>query len=132
MSDRTKPDQREPDGRVLALAAARAAAEKQAEGVLVLDVRGPIVITDYFVIASAETDRQAKTVADEIQRTLKEMGASPARREGEVEGRWILLDYVDVVVHVFGKEEREFYGLERLWSDALPVDWESRDAASSG
>ncbi len=132
MSDRTKPDERDPDGRTLAVAAARAASEKQAEDVLVLDVRGPIVITDYFVIASADTDRQAKTVADEIQRALKELGASPARREGEVEGRWILLDYVDVVVHVFGKQEREFYGLERLWSDASPVDWEPRDAASSG
>lgn len=115
----------------LARAAARAAAEKQGERLTVLDVRELIVITDYFVIASGGSERQVRTIAEEIQRVLREKGARPVRKEGELDARWLLLDYVDVVVHVFAEEEREFYDLERLWRDAPRVDWERRDAASS-
>lgn len=116
----------------MAIAAARAAADKQAGDVVVLDVRAPIVITDYFVIASAGSERQLKTVADEVHRTLADLGAKPLRREGEREGDWVLLDYGDMVVHVFGEEAREYYGLERLWRDAPPVDWQPADTASAG
>jgi len=117
----------------VALAAARAAAEKQGERIAVLDVRELIVITDYFVIASASSERQARTIVDEVERSLRGFGVKPLRREGESEGIWVLLDYVDVVVHVFREEERDFYDLERLWGDAPTVEWESSaEAAARG
>jgi ribosome-associated protein len=120
-----------PDSRELALAAARAASSKQGERITVLDVRDLIVITDYFVIASAGTERQVRTVVEEVQRVLKDRGIRPVRREGESEGLWVLLDFVDIVVHVFREEERDFYDLERLWRDAPTVGWEEAEAASS-
>ena len=115
--------------RELAVAAARAAAEKQARDVIVLDVRAPLVITDYFVIASGTNDRQVRTIADEVEKAARELGTKPSRREGEQDARWVLLDYVDFVVHVFNEEEREYYGLERLWKDAPVVEWEPAEAA---
>jgi ribosome-associated protein len=121
--------------RELAIAAARAAASKNARDILILDVGKLIVITDYFVIASGATDRQVKTVAEEIRRALAEMEVKPVRREGEREGRWVLLDFVDFVAHVFRDEERQYYGLERLWGDAREVAWElpgASDRASEG
>ena len=117
--------------RDLATLAARAASAKQARDVVVLDVRDLIVITDYFVIASGASDRQVRTIAEEIERTVKDRGMKPVRREGEHEGRWVLLDFVDFVAHVFRDEERRYYGLERLWADAPSVGWERR-AASNG
>ena len=122
-----------PASRDVALAAARAAAEKQGERIVVLDMRELIVITDYFVIASASSERQARTIVDEVEKALREHGVKPLRREGESEGIWVLLDYVDVVVHVFRAEERDFYDLERLWGDAPTVEWESSaEAAARG
>ena len=123
---------REATSRELALAAARAASEKQAERVVILDVRNLIVITDYFVIATASSDRQVKSVTEVIEDALRDLGSKAARREGELEGRWLLLDFIDLVVHVFGVEERDFYDLDRLWSDAPRLDWEAEDAVSSG
>jgi ribosome-associated protein len=124
--------ERSPDGRTLALAAARAAADKQARDVVVMDVRGPIGITDYFLVCSVSSDRQAKTVGDEVERALREEGSRPLRREGEAASGWMLLDYGDLVVHVFGEEQRKHYDLERLWRDAPLVAWEPSDAATSG
>jgi ribosome-associated protein len=98
---------------------------------VVLDVRDLIGITDFFVIATGGTDRQVRTIAEEIQAAVRSEGGKPIRREGEAEGRWVLLDYEDFVVHVFHDEERSFYGLERLWGDAAQVPWEDR-AASNG
>jgi ribosome-associated protein len=121
-----------PSSRAVAIAAARAAADKQATDIVILDVRELIVITDFFVIASAGTKRQIKTVIEAIEDAIRPMGEKPTRREGEPEGGWWLLDYVDVVVHVFGDEEREYYDLERLWRDAPRVAWEPSEAASSG
>jgi ribosome-associated protein len=96
-------------------------------------VRELIVITDYFVIASGSTERQVKTIVDEVERVLREVHeVKPVRREGESDARWVLLDYVDFVVHVFADEEREYYDLERLWADAPRVDWEPQGVASSG
>ena len=115
----------------LATLAARAASEKNARQVVVLDVHDVIDFTDFFVIASGTSARQVRTIAEEIERALDERGAKPVRREGEREAQWVLLDYVDLVVHVFQAEQREYYGLERLWGDAPPVAWE-RAAASSG
>ena len=112
------------DSRDLASLAARVAASKQGEAVVVLDVRKLITITDYFVIVSGTSDRQVDTIADSIVAELKEHGARPLRREGEAGARWVLLDFVDFVVHVFHDEEREFYRLENLWRDAPVIEWE--------
>lgn len=120
-----------PDSLELATAAARAASSKQGEHIAVLDVRDLIVITDYFVIASGGTERQVRTIVEEVQRALRDVGVKPVRREGETEGVWVLLDFVDIVVHVFREEERDFYDLERLWRDAPTVEWEQAEAASS-
>jgi ribosome-associated protein len=117
--------------RELATLAARAASAKQARDVVVLDVRELIVITDYFVIASGANDRQVRTIAEEIERVFRDRELKPVRREGEREGRWILLDFVDFVAHVFLDEERRYYGLERLWADAPSVGWEQRAASGS-
>ena len=119
------------ESREAAVAAARSASAKQAEGVAILDVHGLIVITDYFVIASGETERQVRTIVEEVEKALRDLGRKPVRREGETECRWVLLDYVDVVVHVFAEEEREYYDLERLWRDAPRVDWNENGAARS-
>ena len=120
------------NSRSLAALAARVASSKQAEAVLVLDVRELITITDYFVICSGTSDRQVKTIADEVMKALRdEAGIKPVRREGEVGARWMLLDFVDFVVHVFALEEREFYRLENLWRDAPLVAWETAAAAST-
>jgi ribosome-associated protein len=121
-----------PESRLVAVTAARAAAEKQGADITVLDVRSLIVITDFFVIVSGSTSRQVKTIVDAVEEALRGLGVKPLRREGETEGRWVLLDYVDVVVHAFGSEERRYYDLERLWKDADRLSWEDGDAASSG
>jgi ribosome-associated protein len=126
-----RPTQAE-ESREAAVAAARSASAKQAEDVAILDVHGLIVITDFFVIASGTTDRQVKTIVEEVEKALRDLGRKPVRREGETEGLWVLLDYVDIVVHVFAEEEREYYDLERLWRDAPRVEWTANRVANSG
>ena len=107
------------------LEAAAAAADKKAQDILILDVSQVLVITDHFLICSGNNERQVKTIADEIEsRLLANERMKPARREGEREARWVVLDFVDFVVHVFHKEERDYYELERLWSDARVVPFE--------
>jgi ribosome-associated protein len=100
--------------------------------VVVLEVRDLIVITDYFVIASGISDRQVRSIVDEVERILSAKGATAIRREGQSGGRWVLLDFVDLVVHVFVDEERDYYELERLWKDAPKVRWQPRAKAGSG
>ncbi len=97
--------------------AARAAADKLAADIIAYDVSEQLVITDAFLLCSASNDRQVKAIVDEIEDKLRKAGARPVRREGEREGRWVLLDYLDVVIHVQHAEERVFYALERLWKD---------------
>jgi ribosome-associated protein len=103
--------------------AARAAADKLAHDVVAIDVSERLVITDVFLIASAPNERQVQAIVDEIEEKLRRIDAKPVRREGERDGRWVLLDYVDVVIHVQHSEERAYYALERLWKDcpALPL-----------
>ncbi|MGI8790440.1 MAG: ribosome silencing factor [Actinomycetota bacterium] len=108
----------------LALEAARALSAKQAGKIVILDVSRVLVITDHFVIASGNTERQVRALASEVERRLQPLGVKPARREGEREGRWVVLDYVDFVVHLFHHEARDYYELERLWSDADEVPFE--------
>jgi ribosome-associated protein len=105
----------------LAEAAVVAAADKLASDLMILDVSDQLVITDCFVLASAPNDRQVRAVVDSIEETLLGLGAKPVRREGEREGRWVLLDYLDIVVHVQHSEERNYYALERLWKDCPSV-----------
>jgi ribosome-associated protein len=101
----------------LLTAAAEAAHDKKAENVIAFDVSEQLAITDAFLVASASNDRQVRAIVDAIEEKLRTLDAKPVRREGEREGRWILLDYLDVVIHVQHDEERTFYSLERLWRD---------------
>ena len=103
-------------------AAAAAAAEKQASDVLVMDVEAQLVVTEYFLIATGRNDRQVAGIAHSIEDRLRDDGWKPIGREGERENTWVLLDYGDFVVHVFQPQEREFYRLEKLWSDAPRVE----------
>ncbi|HSN07101.1 MAG TPA: ribosome silencing factor [Candidatus Angelobacter sp.] len=105
----------------LAYAAAEAASEKLAEDIVALDVSETLVITDVFLLCSASNDRQVKAIVDGIEARLDEMDVDPIRREGEREGRWVLLDYIDLVVHVQHSDERTYYGLERLWKDGARI-----------
>jgi len=113
----------------MALAAAQAAADKKAHDIVILDVADQLVITDAFVIASAPNERQVLAIVDAIEEKLLELPekAKPVRREGERGGRWVLLDYIDVVVHVQHSEEREFYALDRLWRDCPEIPFMDRD-----
>ncbi|PYE15528.1 ribosome-associated protein [Williamsia limnetica] len=111
-----------PEAVSIATVAAHAAVEKLATNVVVIDVSEQLVITDCFVIASADNERQVASIVDEIEEKLREAGTKPVRREGTREGRWTLLDYIDVVVHVLHEQEREFYALERLWKDCPVID----------
>jgi ribosome-associated protein len=115
--------------RELALAAAQAAADKKAQDIVVLDVGDQLVITDVFLLASAPNERQVLAIVDAIEEKLLELPdkAKPVRREGERAGRWVLLDYVDIVVHVQHTEEREFYALDRLWKDCPTIPFVDRD-----
>ncbi|MDR5684242.1 MAG: ribosome silencing factor [Armatimonadota bacterium] len=108
--------------------AARAAEDRRAEDVVVLDLREQTLITDYFVIATGQTNIQIRAIADGVEEALAASGARLLRREGTERGRWLLLDFGDVVVHVFGPEERKFYRLERLWGAAArpPTDPQRR------
>lgn len=101
-----------------ALLAAEAAADKKASDIAVLDVHSILVVTDFFVIATGNTDRQVKVIADEVEARLKAAGLRPIGREGEREATWVLLDFGEVIVHVFQPAERDFYRLEHLWADA--------------
>jgi ribosome-associated protein len=115
----TTPDQRP------VVEAAQAASDKKADRIAILDVSKQLVITDFFLICSGNTERQVHTIADDIERRLLErVELKPMRREGRREARWVVLDYGDFVVHVFHKEDREYYDLERLWADAATIDWE--------
>ncbi len=113
--------------------AAHAAADKLAHDVIAYDVSDVLSITDAFLLASAPNDRQVKAIVDEIEeRLLKDLGIKPVRREGDRDSRWILLDYVDIVVHVQHSEERVFYALERLWKDCPEIELPADAKATRG
>ena len=108
----------------LALVAARAADDKQGIDITILDVTSVLAITEMFVITSATNSRQVKTIASEVTDKVREtLGRSPLHSEGAGEQQWILLDYGDVVVHVFAEETRRYYEIERLYRDRPSVDW---------
>jgi ribosome-associated protein len=103
-------------------ATARLLHENKAEDVLALDLRELAAVADYFVIASGSSEQHVRALARAVERGLVEAGAQAWQKEGETGRRWILLDYVDVVIHIFHRETRDFYRLEKLWADAKPVE----------
>ncbi|MBF4161967.1 ribosome silencing factor [Nocardioides acrostichi] len=102
--------------------AALAAGDKLGKELLAFDVSDQLAITDAFLLVSAGNDRQVKAIVDEVEDKLRDVGAKPIRREGQREGRWVLLDYGEIVVHVQHEEERRFYALERLWRDCPIIE----------
>jgi ribosome-associated protein len=110
--------------KAFALAAAKVAAERHCSDIVVLDLRSKSPATDYFVIATGTSDRQMRTVADEICEAARKVHFQRFGRAGYEQARWILLDYVDVVIHIFDSEYRDYYDLELLWGDAerLTID----------
>ncbi|BCR53717.1 ribosomal silencing factor RsfS [Mycobacterium tuberculosis] len=116
----------------MARVAAGAAAAKLADDVVVIDVSGQLVITDCFVIASGSNERQVNAIVDEVEEKMRQAGYRPARREGAREGRWTLLDYRDIVVHIQHQDDRNFYALDRLWGDCpvVPVDLSANSAGA--
>jgi ribosome-associated protein len=110
--------------RALLRTAALAADDKQAQDLVALDVSGPLPLTDIFLLASGTSERNVLAIAGEVEDKLNESGVKTLRREGRSEGRWVLLDFGDLIVHVFHEEDRMYYSLERLWKDcpAIPLD----------
>jgi ribosome-associated protein len=106
----------------LAIAAARAASDIKAEEIIALDVSEQLVLTDVFLIASGTNERQVGAIVDAVEEALFKLGAKPVRREGKSAGRWVLVDFGDVVVHVQHSEDRVYYALERLWKDCPVID----------
>ncbi|PZS31179.1 MAG: ribosome silencing factor [Pseudonocardiales bacterium] len=118
--------------RDLALVAGHAASNKLATDVVLIDVSDRLALTDVFVIATGNNERQVEAIVDEVEEKLREAGVKPLRREGRRDGRWVLLDYAEIVVHVQHCEERVFYSLERLWKDCpfIPFSDTPADAES--
>jgi len=110
------------DTREVAFIAANAAEAKKSHGTLVLDVGQVTVLADYFVIAGGETLTQVRAIVDSIEQALSELGFRPRSIEGKKEGRWVLMDFEDIIVHVLHERERNFYKLEQFWNHALIVD----------
>lgn len=117
----------------LAVAAARAAADLKADEIIALDVSEQLVLTDVFLIASGTNERQVGSIVDAIEESLHKLGSKPLRREGKSEGRWVLIDFGDVVVHVQHADDRVYYALERLWKDCpvIPLPDDVRDGDGS-
>ncbi len=106
----------------LAIAAARAASDRKAQEIIALDVSSQLVLTDVFVIASGTNERQVGAIVDAVEEALFKLGAKALRREGKTQGRWVLIDFGDVVVHVQHAEDRVYYALERLWRDCPVIE----------
>jgi ribosome-associated protein len=116
----------------LATVAAQAAADKKATDILLVDVSDRLAITDVFVIVTGANERQVGAIVDEIEEKMQEAGCRPPHREGQRDGRWVLLDFVDVIVHVQHPEERVFYALDRLWKDCPIIAFEDKALAGAG
>jgi ribosome-associated protein len=120
----------DPDTQALAVTAARAADDKQGSDIVVIDVGNVLPITSLFVVASAGNSRLVRTIADAVTESVRNAtGRSPVRSEGMAEAQWILVDYGDVVVHVFAEETRRYYEIERLYRDRPIIEWRPVGAA---
>jgi len=115
----------------LATVAAQAAADKKAADIVLVDVSDRLAITDVFVIVTGANERQVGAIVDEIEEKMRQAGCPPPRREGQRDGRWVLLDFVDVIVHVQHPEERVFYALDRLWKDCPVIGFTDRALGSA-
>ena len=122
-----------PESVELTIAAAAAASDKFATDIVAIDVSEQLAITDVFLLCSAANDRQVRAIVDAVEERLHGMGSKPLRREGEAEGRWVLLDYGDIVVHVQLAEERIHHAIERLWKDCpmIPLPAEITEGRKS-
>ena len=109
--------------RQLALLAAETCDDKKAKEIIVLDVRKITTISDYFIICSTSNERQARAISDDLRVRMREIGKRELGVEGVADGRWVLQDFADIVVHVFHESQREFYDIEGLWADAKTVKW---------
>ncbi|GHS88801.1 ribosomal silencing factor RsfS [Actinomycetota bacterium] len=116
----------------LTVAAARAAADLKADEIIALDVSEQLVLTDAFLIASGTNERQVGAIVDAVEEALHKLGAKPLRREGKQQGRWVLIDFGEIVVHVQHAEDRVFYALERLWKDCPVIELPADVRAGSG
>ena len=112
--------------------AAKAALDRKANTVVSLDLRGLSSVADFFVVCSGNSDTHVEGIADIIEEKLKELGLRPWHREGRRKATWVVLDYIDVMVHVFTEEARNFYDLERLWGDAPKVTYDDEANQSAG
>jgi ribosome-associated protein len=131
-AEREVPAGDDADARALAVIAARAADDKLATDVMVLDVGSVIGICDHFVLATAQNERQVKAVVDAVEEAVRrELGRRPRAEEGKGARRWVLIDYGDVVVHVFHVDERAYYRLERLYGDVPRIPWRAEEVAGS-
>jgi ribosome-associated protein len=120
-----------PNGIEMARIAAIAADSKAGEDLVALDVSGPLPLVDIFLLVTGRNERNVAAIADEVEEKLLEAGHKRLRREGRQESRWVLLDFGDLVVHVFHEQERVYYGLERLWKDCPVVPLELPAPASA-
>ncbi|MEX1011886.1 MAG: ribosome silencing factor [Balneolaceae bacterium] len=117
------PDTKTGNGNRLADAVTTALMEKKAKDIVVLDVRGLTTLTDYFVVCHGTSDTQIKALADHVHEYVAEKTGEKAwKKEGLEARRWVILDYVNLVVHIFNQEKREYYGIERMWNDAIRTD----------
>jgi len=105
----------------IARRAVEAASDKQAVDIVLLDIRNVCGFADYFVICSGESDRHIRTIYDEVEYALKQAGVRPHHHEGDLDSGWLVIDFGDVIVHIFSPLKREYYQLEKLWSQATPV-----------
>ncbi len=112
-----------PTPRQLALTAAEVCDEKKAKDIVVLDVRKVTSISDYFIICSTSNERQARAIAEDLRLKMRDLGRSEMGVEGLQDGRWVLQDFADFVLHIFHESQREFYDIEGLWADAKQVRW---------
>ena len=119
-----------PTPRQLALLAAEVCDEKKAKDIVVLDVRKITSISDYFVICSTSNERQARAIAEDLRLKLRDLGRSEMGVEGLQDGRWVLQDFADFVLHIFHESQREFYDIEGLWADAKQVRWKKASKKS--
>ena len=119
-----------PDAIAAARTAAAAIDDKKGEDIVLLDLSGLLVVTDVFVVASGTSNRHVKSLVEDAEEALRPLDRRPLRREGVDHGEWVLLDYGDVVIHVFDKQTRAYYELERLWADAPHIDFERSSSAA--
>ena len=114
------------DGKTFVYQIAKAADDKHAENIVVLDMKGVSLIADYFLICHGNSEKQVQAIADEVKKIAQDRGVFVKRMEGYQEARWILLDLEHVIVHVFHKQDREYYNLEKLWGDVPRIDIEEK------